>query len=281
MSNRTITMPAVWAASAPNIPIGTPAKGTTYANSDIENSTIETGWPYAEVVASENTNEVMRRVTGLLQLATLFGILPWCAADTYPVGALAMGSNAIVYRSLVTPNLNHDPISSPTYWEVYQKDQVPIGTIFPFAGGTVPTNYLECDGIAISRAAYSGLFAAIGVTYGVGNGSTTFNLPDLRGEFIRGWSHGRSGVDPARVLGSSQLDAIQNITGSFGIDNITQQETTPTGAFYYDPENVHTPGTGPGGVAEGAYANFDASRIARTALETRSRNIALLYIIKY
>jgi hypothetical protein len=157
----------------------------------------------------------------------------------------------------------------------------PVGSIIMHGGSVAPRGWIECDGQSLSRTGdTASLFEVIGTTWGPGNGSTTFNVPDMRGYFPRGWDHG-SGVDDGRALGSIQQDAMQNITGSFGIDNITQQETTPTGAFYYDPENVHTPGTGPGGVAEGAYANFDASRVVRTADETRPKNKAVMYIIKY
>ena len=76
-----------------------------------------------------------------------------------------------------------------------------VGDVKMRAYGTVPTGWLECNGVAVSRAApYDKLFAVIGTIYGVGDGVLTFNVPDYRGEFLRGWDHGR-GVDPARTLG--------------------------------------------------------------------------------
>jgi microcystin-dependent protein len=83
---------------------------------------------------------------------------------------------------------------------------VPVGQLGTFAMTVVPTNWLECDGSAVSRSTYSALFAAIGTVFGAGNGSSTFNLPDMRGNFARGWDHG-AGVDPARVFGSLQGSA--------------------------------------------------------------------------
>ena len=59
--------------------------------------------------------------------------------------------------------------------------RLPTGVVVPFAGATAPDGYLLCYGQAVSRSTYSDLFAAIGTTYGAGDGSTTFNLPDLRG----------------------------------------------------------------------------------------------------
>ena len=68
---------------------------------------------------------------------------------------------------------------------------VPAGVVFPFAGnGSVPMGFLLCDGQAVSRAGYYDLFLAIGTLYGAGDGSTTFNLPDFRGKFLRGYQSG-------------------------------------------------------------------------------------------
>lgn len=66
-------------------------------------------------------------------------------------------------------------------------DTLPIGAILPFGGGEVPDNYMLCDGSAVSRTTYSQLFSIIGTSFGVGDGSTTFNLPDLRGKHPMGY----------------------------------------------------------------------------------------------
>ena len=78
-----------------------------------------------------------------------------------------------------------------------------IGTIFFVADDAAPEGSLICDGRLLSRTTYADLFAKIGTTYGAGDGSTTFQLPDYRGEFLRGWDGGR-GVDAGRVRGSWQ-----------------------------------------------------------------------------
>lgn len=77
------------------------------------------------------------------------------------------------------------------------------GTTAFFGMSTVPTGWLAADGTAVSRTTYSALFAAIGTTYGSGNGTTTFNLPNLGGQFVRGWISGQT-VDSGRVFGSNQ-----------------------------------------------------------------------------
>ena len=75
---------------------------------------------------------------------------------------------------------------------------VPSGTVIYHAANTAPTGFLKANGAAVSRSTYSDLFTAIGTTFGVGDGSTTFNVPDLRGEFMRGWDDSR-GVDGSRA----------------------------------------------------------------------------------
>ncbi|MDT0499717.1 MULTISPECIES: phage tail protein [unclassified Halomonas] len=93
--------------------------------------------------------------------------------------------------------------------DIYSRAQVrqmaPAGMVAHFARSTAPTGWLKANGAAVSRSVYSELFAAIGTSYGEGDGFTTFNLPDLRGEFLRGWDDGR-GIDGGRALGSSQTD---------------------------------------------------------------------------
>lgn len=87
---------------------------------------------------------------------------------------------------------------------------MPAGAVLPFAMADAPGGWLACDGAAVSRTTFARLFTAIGETFGAGNGTTTFNLPDLRGEFIRGVDGGR-GVDAGRTLGSSQAHSLSLI----------------------------------------------------------------------
>ena len=161
---------------------------------------------------------------------------------------------------------------------------VPSGAVMYFAGQTAPTGWLKANGAAVSRTAYAALFAAISTTYGAGDGRSTFNLPDLRGEFIRGWDDGR-GVDTGRVFGSAQGDAIRNITGQFVSDDYNRSlvneilgvftMTKRNSSLSYDAASTVTTG--------GEYLNaikFDASRVVPTAAENRPRNIALLACIK-
>lgn len=173
------------------------------------------------------------------------------------------------------------------------------GEIKAYAGTTVPTGYLECNGAEVSRAAYPELLNIIGTAFGSPVDVTKFKLPDLRGEFIRGWDHGR-GIDANRALGSLQSDAVQaggshvlNKSGSFvftsGGDTLfALRVLLANGAFSSSQYNGWKSGGLNGGYAgHNNQINWaisetisrDGSR--RTAAETRPRNIALMYIIKY
>jgi phage-related tail fiber protein len=138
-----------------------------------------------------------------------------------------------------------------------------------------PVGWLPCDGSAINRFTYAPLFSAIGTTFGVGDGSNTFNVPDLRGEFIRGWAIGRNvGGQSDRAFGSTEGDAIRNITGQLGS---TVEWVGGSGAFR---STFGRPGLGAGGY--GLWdKDFDVSRVVPTAADNRPRNIALLYCIKF
>lgn len=139
------------------------------------------------------------------------------------------------------------------------KTVMPGAARFDFGNVIVPKGYLFCDGSAISRTTYKNLFLAIGTTYGVGDGSTTFNLPDCRGEFLRGFDAGR-GIDPARVFGSLQLDDF---------------EAHNHEVFFAD--------SAAGGGTENTVAALGSSESSGNTggTETRPRNIAVNIYIKY
>jgi phage-related tail fiber protein len=158
---------------------------------------------------------------------------------------------------------------------------VPPGTLIFHCGNTAPAGFLKANGATISRSTYADLFAALGTTFGAGNGSTTFNLPDLRGEFPRGWDDGR-GVDSGRTFGGTQGDAIRNLTGQFALRG------TNGGFDSFGSTGQSILGGGQSSTFPSAFGSsgsqsviLNASNQVPTANENRPRNIALLACIKY
>ena len=148
---------------------------------------------------------------------------------------------------------------------------LPIGMIIPFAGSQIPSGWLLCDGSSVSRSTYSNLYTALGNTWG-SSSSTTFNLPDLRGRFLRGVDSG-SGNDPD----ASSRTAI-NSGGNTG-DNV--------GSYQNDEFKSHnhgistSSGSGTNSVMRGGGINSGSSTSYRGGNETRPKNAYVNYIIKY
>ncbi|CQH08501.1 phage tail-collar fiber domain-containing protein [Yersinia enterocolitica] len=148
----------------------------------------------------------------------------------------------------------------------------PIGIPLPYPGTTPPAGYLKCNGASF----YANDYPALAALY------PDKKLPDLRGEFIRGFDNGR-GIDTGRPLLSTQTDALQNITG--GIRGVSESlgsaaESNFSGAFAktHAVGNDNTPHHTD--ITHCGSFDFDASRVVRTAAETRPRNIAFCYILR-
>lgn len=160
----------------------------------------------------------------------------------------------------------------------------PTGAVIMFAGSSAPSGYLLCNGSAVSRTTYSSLFSVVGTTYGSGDGSTTFNLPNTQGIFVRSaGSQTIVGKSYSATLGTSEND-----------------KTAVNGLTISDPEHNHGTGgdgvyikngtTGLGGViAAGTGSSFQSIAVTgssptgislRGDTETQPANLALNYIIK-
>ena len=153
----------------------------------------------------------------------------------------------------------------------------PAGAVQFFAMDTAPVGWLKANGAAVSRTSYASLYAAIGTRFGAGDGKTTFNLPDLRGEFLRAYDEGR-GVDDGRQLGTTQSDTVQRMTGEIGDITFVGKDYS-NGVF--SRENVSTAKIGTvTPLTLNFKVKFDNAEVARTSAETRPRNVALLACIK-
>lgn len=186
---------------------------------------------------------------------------------------------------------------------VVQNALTPTGAVIAYAGGTAPSGFLHCDGSAVSRTTYADLYAAIGDAHGNGDGTTTFNLPDYRGRFLRGWSSGQT-TDPDRAsrtamatggatgdnIGSVQGHAFQTHTHtqnqhahgpltdgwfvtSAGVGGQTVNAGSAALSWNYRTTTGNTTATNQNAAASGATAQASSS-------ETRPVNAYVMYCIK-
>jgi microcystin-dependent protein len=109
--------------------------------------------------------------------------------------------------------------ATKSYVDTAQTTAAPPGAIMAFAASSAPTGWLVCDGSAVSRTSYAALFAVLSTTWGAGDGSTTFNLPDLRGQFLRGYdsratstSKDTTVISGITTSGNSTVSGINNTT---------------------------------------------------------------------
>jgi microcystin-dependent protein len=189
-----------------------------------------TGWKAAtyatQIPALEDMNGLF--FLAYRQIAYLFeaGIPEWDAGTTYSQYSFVQVSG-VVYVSLQNTNLNQSPSATPAYWSSYGTS--PVGEMKPF-GGAIPSGYLLCDGSAVSRTTYAALFAylnASSLPFGSGDGSTTFNLPNLLGRTPFGYDAsqtefstlGKTGGEKAHQLTISEMPAHTHVIRADG-DNI-------------------------------------------------------------
>lgn len=159
-----------------------------------------------------------------------------------------------------------------------RRDSAFPGAVVSSAAAVPPDGWLECDGAELSRHEYPDLFDAIGETYGAGDGSTTFLIPDLRGEFVRGLDNGR-GIDAARALGSFQDHQQQGHAHDISFNRGSGGSGVYTGFGEASGNNNAIDVTATDAIGppkdDGTHGDPNIGH------ENRPRNIAMMYVIKY
>lgn len=244
---------------SPVLPTGT--TGVTQSATDDSTKLATTGF-VQDVVAAVQANVAITggSITGITDLAVADG---GTGSSSLTANAVLLGNGTSAIQT-VSPGTSGNVLTSngTTWASSTPAPGVPSGAVMHFAMSTAPTGWLECNGGAVSRTTYADLFTAIGTTFGSGDGSTTFNLPDMRGEFIRGWDHGR-GVDSGRSFGSSQT----------GTSVLTAGSSPFVVTISNNTENTFTQGSDAGG-----WASYHTA--TGTFGYVRPRNIALMACIK-
>ncbi len=222
-------------------------------------------------------NGILRRQDQAIKYLLQQGISEWSAAEDYPVGSLVKYQQQIWLA--LQNNKDAIPQKDSTYWsdnpfsQYLLKSNINndiqtalIGIPMPYPLAIAPTGWIAMQGQAFDADTYPILAQRY----------PAHMLPDLRGEFIRGWDNGRA-IDEGRNLLSLQQDAIRNITGVVTqVDDVAGRDHVASGAF----KSVYNHSWGWAQVAGGTgyLVDFDASRMVPTASENRPRNIAFNYI---
>lgn len=218
------------------------------------------------------------------------GVAVWDALTLYPIGGCVKSPvDYNVYRAVEehagTPPISAGGVVSSRWvrWSFTLPEimdmisQTFVGSVSHFATPTPPPGWLKANGAAVSRTTYARLFQAIGTRYGAGNGTTTFNLPEARGEHIRSLDDGR-GIDVGRELGSWQGDSIKShhhkTDGTEGSNPHVVRVTTipPDGNFDFDSQFANP--------LDADYT-IDSRTGSTGGTETRGRNVAYLACIKF
>lgn len=167
------------------------------------------------------------------------------------------------------------------------KSAVPVGSIVPFPKAAISPGYLELDGSVQSIAAYPDLAKYLGTTFNTGGEAAGFfRLPESRGEFLRGWDHGR-GIDAGREVGTAQKGSLQTLDSTLSTITVTGlyntnivPEANARAGFGMDPVNpADYPGAAYGGVTAGGGAGLPAAEINNFGV-ARPRNLAVMWCIK-
>ena len=182
------------------------------------------------------------------------------------------GKTLVIYSDGTNVKLGDSGLVDSQYF-------VPTGGIINYAGNaSFPNGYLNCDGSAVSRTTYAALFAAIGTTWGIGDGLTTFNLPQLQNYFVRG----AGGSNPA---GTYEDQSIQSHTHSATATDSGHTHTTPhsasnqgaVGGGYVGGSVSSQDASNPTGTG---FANISVSVAATGSAETKPANYRLWFLIK-
>lgn len=175
---------------------------------------------------------------------------------------------------------NYDALTSDGAGVVSFNSVPPVGSIVMYAGATVPSGYLDCNGQAVSRTTYADLFTAIGTTFGAGDGSSTFNLPDFRGRQPYGaggsYSVGATGGSETHTLTVAQMPSHNHggSTNTTGAHNHSGSSTSSGGSHSHTIVAYKT-GTGTDGIPSNANTSTDSYRNTTSTSGSHSHTLSL------
>ena len=202
-------------------------------------------------------------------------------------GSLTGGTAIDITAGAINVKYDNSTIKVNGSNQIYSS-AVPIGSVLEFAGSSAPTGFLLCDGTAINRITYADLFAIISTTYGVGDGSTTFNLPNIKGKTVVGRDAGQTEFDVLGETGGAKTHTL--ITAELPAHNHTINDPGHTHSAYYNAGATTVPAemiNGNNGALSSFIINSNTTGITinNTGSGTAHNNlqpyIVMNYIIKY
>jgi microcystin-dependent protein len=238
-----------------------------------------------DVVTSAKLNNVIDETT--FTSTAITGTTLALLSGSLKVNSLGIGANELANDSVTTVKILDGAVTAA---KLAAGAALPAGAVMPFAMATAPTGWFSCDGTLLSRTTYALLFAAIGTTFGVGDGSTTFAIPDLRGYFVRGFGTNNDTV-ASGAFGTNQVTDNLSHNHSVTVNNAgNHNHITPAGSGIFTSiagggftVTTNTSGNAHSiqSLATSGEHNHGASSGASGGTESRPYNIALLYCIKY
>lgn len=173
---------------------------------------ITTGQTFSsgDQVTSTKLNDIANQATFTSATDTTDNATLTVSGGKLKVKDNGIGSTQLATDAVETINIKDGEVTSAKLAASAVSTLMPAGLIFPYAGSSAPTDYFLCDGSAKSRTTYSTLFGILGTTYGAGDGTSTFNIPDLRGRVIAGQDD----------MGGSSANRLTGLTGGVDGDGI-------------------------------------------------------------
>ena len=263
------------------IPTGT--FGTTTSTA----ATITSG-TIANLASTTGTIATLNSTTGTIATlnsttGTIGNLSTTLAGDfTISSGTGTLGTTGVTAgtygASTVIPQIVVDAKGRVTTVSTSAVSGTEVGSIIAWTTGTAPSGYLHCDGAAINRTTYAALFGVLSTTYGTGDGSTTFNIPDYRGRFLRGFASGQA-TDPDRSTRTNRGDGTTgDNVGTKQVDEIKSHNHTAPATFNFVTQKA---GVGPNDYPAGAQLQTQNATALSGGNETRPTNIYVMWCVKF
>lgn len=261
----------------------TAAGSVNATSSGISSGTASASFSAGTLVVNQNTNTPGNIEAGSILLGNNVASSPYLTLSPptlsggYTITLPSLPGSLLPLSIDNVGNMSAAQITMAQLVSAVQQALNPSGSILAYGGASAPTGYLLCDGTPYSRTTYASLFSAIGTAYGNGDGSTTFNVPDLRGQFLRGVT-GASANDPDAASRTA------NNSGGNTANNVGSEQGYQVQSHLHSIPNIFLGGGGVSNTVQGNPTNPSLPLSQNTGgtggNETRPINVYVTFVIK-